>query len=39
MPPGRGSDTPAGTLMGERGLAVQADSAATQTTAVDGLIS
>ena len=33
MPPGRGSGAPKGTLAGERGLAVQADSAATQTTA------
>jgi len=33
MPPGSGSETPAGTLAGERWLAVQADSAATQTTA------
>ena len=33
MPPGSGSETPAGTLAGECWLAVQADSAATQTAA------
>ena len=33
MPPGTGSEAPAGTLTGERWPAVQADSAATQMTA------